>query len=723
MAKDKKGESSDLRSKLKNQIMEFFAIEQSKAYNYKQVSKRLEIADETGRKHVMSVINELLGQGQLKEVAAGKYRIHPKVAEKLTKKPVDVIGVIQITSTGRGFVANDLFDEDIKINAANINHALNGDTVKVALYAKRVGRQIEGEISEVLSRAKDKYIGTVEVTGNTAFLIANDSNLGADIFIPLSALKGAKNGQKAVVRITEWPINAKSPVGEIIEVLGNPGEHQVEMSSIIMEYELPTVFPKEVENAANKIPLEITKEEIKKRFDFRKVLTFTIDPFDAKDFDDAISFKVLTNGNYEVGVHIADVSHYVKIDDVIDKEAQDRGTSVYLVDRVIPMLPEHLSNGVCSLRPNEEKLCFAAVFELTPEAKIEKEWFGRTVINSNRRFTYEEVQEIIEKKEGEYCDEILILDTLAKKLRTQRKSDGAFNFNKIEVKFDLDDAGKPIGVFFKVQKDAHRLIEDFMLLANRRVAEHVGKPDKGKKVYPTVYRIHDAPDPEKLAEFSKFVHKLGYKVSIGSRKSTVESMNKLLTDIDGKGEQNLIESLAIRSMAKAVYSTKNLGHYGLAFDFYVHFTSPIRRYPDLMVHRLLENFLNTEKPYLKEEALELVAKHSSKMETRAAEAERASVKYKQVEFLADKIGKTFEGYISGVTKWGLFIEIIENKCEGMVRITDIHDDYYVFDEENYQIVGNRYKRKYRLGDKVQIRVKRADLVKKQLDFELIEAEW
>ncbi len=597
----------------------------------------------------------------------------------------------------------------------------------------------EGEIVEILIRAKSEFVGTIEISKNFAFLSSSGPRSGPDVFIPLSKLKGARNGDKAIAKITDWQAGEKNPTGEVIAVLGKAGENNTEMHAILAEYGLPYEFPKEVENDANKIPTEITPEEISNRRDFRSITTFTIDPVDAKDFDDALSIRLVSkNGEpnlWEIGVHIADVSHYLHPKTILDKEAFERATSVYLVDRVVPMLPEILSNNVCSLRPKEEKLCFSAVFEMDEEANIQSEWFGRTVINSDRRFSYEEAQLVLETKEGDFVNELLTLDKIAKKLREIRFKMGSIGFDKVEVKFNLDKDGDPIGVFFKVAKDSNMLIEDFMLLANRKVAEFIGKNgahyQSSKKAYskpaaaqlPFVYRVHDAPDKDRLTAFSDLVGRFGYKLKINSPKEVADSMNKLLKEVVGKREESMVEQLAIRTMAKAIYTTKNIGHYGLAFDYYTHFTSPIRRYPDVMVHRLLQFYLDKkhsqENSKVLTEDLELKCKHSSDMEKRAAEAERASIKYKQVQFMQDHIGDVFEGVISGVSEWGLYVEIVENHCEGMVRMKDLEGDFFVYDEENYCYWGKKTKLKYQLGDKVMVKIKRADLVKKQLDFEMV----
>ncbi|RZK73702.1 MAG: ribonuclease R, partial [Pedobacter sp.] len=598
-------------------------------------------------------------------------------------------------------------------------NALNGDKVKVYIFAKKSGKKNEGEVVEIIHRAKTDFIGVIKISDRFAFVNVDDRKMLHDIFVPLSDLNGAKNGQKVQVSITDWPEEAKNPIGKVITILGEQGENNTEMNAILAQYGFPLEFPKEVEKEADAIPEEISEKDMDGRKDFRDTVTFTIDPADAKDFDDAISFKKLPNGNYEVGVHIADVSHYVTPNSNLDKEAYSRATSVYLVDRVIPMLPERLSNGVCSLRPDEDKLCFAAVFELDEQANIVTEWFGRTAIHSDRRFSYEEAQEVIENKAGDYSEEILKLNELAYILRDRKFKNGAISFESTEVKFKLDDTGKPLGVYVKERKDAHKLIEDFMLLANRRVAEFIAKKGKGKKKYTFVYRSHDSPNLENLGNFALFAARFGYKINMKSDKEIANSLNFLMEDVEGKKEQNVLTQLAIRSMAKAIYTTKKTSHYGLAFDYYTHFTSPIRRYPDVMVHRLLAAYLNNDKS-ADEEAYEIAASHSSAMEKRAADAERASIKYKQAEYLEENVGNIFMGIISGVTEWGMYVEIIENKCEGMIRLRDIADDFYVLDEKNYCIVGQRKNKKYQLGDEVKVKVKKVDLAKRQIDFTLIQ---
>ena len=592
--------------------------------------------------------------------------------------------------------------------------------MEVQLFAKRKGAEPEGEVVEILESKERTFVGKLQVAKGFAFLITENKTLANDIFIPKDKLKGGKNGDKAIVRIVEWPDEAKNPLGEVIDILGIAGQNTAEMHAILAEFGLPYKYPSSVEKAADKIPEAISPEEIENREDFRGITTFTIDPKDAKDFDDALSARRLDNGNWEVGVHIADVTHYVKTDGVIDKEAQSRATSVYLVDRTIPMLPERLCNQICSLRPDEEKLCFSAVFELNSDAVVQNSRICRTIIKSDRRFTYEEAQEVIETGEGDYKEEILALNDLAKKLRERRFKSGAINFDRYEVKFEIDEQGKPVRVYFKVSKDANKLIEEFMLLANRTVAEFVGRPPKGKTKKTFVYRIHELPDPDKMENFASFIRRFGYKLKTDGTKTDVsKGINSLLDNVQGKPEENLIETVAIRAMQKARYSTENIGHYGLAFEYYTHFTSPIRRYPDMMVHRLLERYLAGGRSVIQKKYEDL-CDHCSSMEQVAANAERASIKYKQVEFMQDKLGMAFDGVISGVTEWGLYVELNENKCEGLVPIRDLDDDYYEFDEKNYCLLGRRKKRQYRLGDPITIKVAQANLERKQLDFQLAE---
>ncbi|RYY35285.1 MAG: ribonuclease R [Sphingobacteriaceae bacterium] len=693
-------------------VLDVFEQNGNTPLNYKQVSAKLNVHDPESRDIILEILKEEVKKETIKQVSPGKFQ--------LLELKTFIEGRVDMTADGSAFIVTDDESEtDIFVAPRKLRTALNGDRVKVYVYAKSKGRNKEGEVIEILQRRKMEFSGLVKLSDKYAFFMPDDRKMLHDIFIPLSELNGAKNGIKAVAEITDWPAGAKNPVGRIKHILGKQGENDTEMNAILAEYGFPLSFPAEVEHEANEISEEISEAEIAKRRDFREVLTITIDPYDAKDFDDAISFKKLENGNYEVGVHIADVAHYIEPDSALDKEAFERGTSVYLVDRVIPMLPERLSNGLCSLRPHEDKLCFAAVFELDENANIKSEWFGKTIIHSNRRFTYEEVQEIIEAKEGEYSEEILKLNELAYVLRDRKFKAGAISFETTEVKFKLDENSKPIGVYVKERKDAHKLIEDFMLLANRKVAEFVSKKGKGKHKYTFVYRVHDAPKPETLASFAQFASRFGYKINTKSDKEVARSLNHLMESVEGKKEQNVLTHLAIRSMAKAIYTTKGTSHYGLAFDHYTHFTSPIRRYPDVMVHRLLFHYLN-EGQSANAEHYEKLCQHSSAMEKKAADAERASVKYKQAEYLTNQVGNTFAGIISGVTEWGMYVEIIENKCEGMIRLRDISDDFYTLDEKNYAIIGQRKKKVYQLGDEVKVRVKNVDLTKKQIDFTLVQ---
>jgi len=693
-------------------VLDVFEQNGNTPLNYKQVSAKLNVRDPESREIIFEILKDEAFSGVLKELSPGKFQ--------LLELKTFIEGKVDLTNDGSAFiVTDDEFESDIFVAPRKLRNALNGDRVKVYVYAKSKGKHKEGEVIEIIQRAKTEFTGIVKLSERFAFFVPDDRKMMHDIFIPMNQLNGAKNGIKAVAEITDWPSDAKNPIGRIKHILGAQGENDTEMNAILAEYGFPLSFPAEVEHEAEEIPEVITEQEIAKRRDFRDILTFTIDPFDAKDFDDAISFKRLDNGNYEVGVHIADVSHYIIPDSALDKEALDRATSVYLVDRVIPMLPERLSNGLCSLRPKEDKLCFSAVFEMNEEAHIITEWYGKTIIHSDRRFTYEEVQEIIEAKAGDHVDEILKLNELAYILRARKFKNGAISFETTEVKFMLDASGKPTGVYVKERKDAHKLIEDFMLLANRKVAEYVSKLGKGKHKYTFVYRAHDSPKPESLANFAKFAERFGYKINTKSDKETAKSLNFLMEDVEGKKEQNVLTQLAIRSMAKAIYTTKTSSHYGLAFDHYTHFTSPIRRYPDVMVHRLLFHYLNGGQSANAEHYEEL-CKHSSQMEKKAADAERASVKYKQAEYLRDQVGNLFSGVISGVTEWGMYVEIIENKCEGMIRLRDISDDFYTLDEKNYAIIGQRKKKVYQLGDEVTIRVKNVDLTKKQIDFSLVQ---
>lgn len=690
----------------KEQVLAVISKNPQQGFNYKQISKRLEISDQSGRLMISGILKELAEGGVIEEIHQGKYRAKVRRAY--------ITGTVDMTRMGYGFIKSEESEEDVFVSSKNLRTALHGDKVRVLLSSRRKGSRPEGEVVEIIERWRNTFVGTVEVMPNFAFLIPDNKNMPFDLFIPEGKLNGAKQGQKAVAKVTDWNSGSKNPVAEIVEVLGEPGLHETEMHAILAEFELPYRFTEEVEKDADSIKSGITEDEIKTRRDFRQVFTLTIDPADAKDFDDALSLRKLDNGNWEVGVHIADVTYYVRPGSLTEEEARQRATSVYLVDRVVPMLPERLSNNMCSLNPSEDKLTYSAVFELNERSEVIKDWYGRTIINSDRRFSYEEAQEIIDTGEGEFKDEILVLHRLAQNLRTKRYSGGAFSFEKVEVRFDLDEQGKPLGIKFRQMGTANQLIEEFMILANLKVAELVGKTMKGKTF---VYRIHDKPDPGKISDFSHFITRFGYKLINDDATSLPRSMNNLLSSIAGRKEQNIIETLALRAMAKAVYSTDNIGHYGLALKHYTHFTSPIRRYPDMMVHRLLTSYLNNENPGEKGK-YEKLCEHSSKMERLATEAERASIKYKQVEFMSDKAGMEFEGIISGVTEWGLYVEIIENQCEGMINVRELDDDYYEYDEDNYCLKGRSNGKVYTLGDKITIEVVKADLQKKQIDYRL-----
>ncbi|MGG5485896.1 ribonuclease R [Corallibacter sp.] len=725
MARKKKRKPSHNKiSNLTNTILSILKKEKNKTFNYKQIAAKLGVNDASSRNQIIKKLQQLKAKQEIEEVDRGKFKAIV-TAEYHT-------GILDLNAKGSGYVICDDFDEDVYIASNNINKALDGDEVEFYVYKRRKRGKFEGEITEIIKRAKSEYVGVIQLHSNYAFVVPDSNKMYKDIFVPINKTFKAEDGDKVLVSLEDWPEKADSPYGKVIKVLGKPGDHNTEIHAILAEYGLPYEFPYEVENYANNIDTSITKEEIAKRRDMRDVLTFTIDPKDAKDFDDALSFQVLDDGLYEVGIHIADVSHYVKPDTVLDDEAYERATSVYLVDRVVPMLPEILSNNACSLRPHEEKYTFSAVFKINDKAEVKDQWFGRTVTYSDARFAYEEAQAIIESKTNEIpaevsltgkayktdqkiADATLKLDELAKKMRSKRMRSGAISFDKVEVKFNLDETNNPVGVFFKTSKDANKLIEEFMLLANKKVAEFIGK-QKPEKTF--IYRVHDEPDDSKLAALQNIVGRFGYKLNFKDRKSTTASLNNLLKDVAGKKEQNLVDTLAIRSMSKAEYTTHNIGHYGLAFDYYSHFTSPIRRYPDVMAHRLLQHYLDGGKS-ANEAIYEDKCKHSSNMEYLATKAERDSIKYMQIKFMQDHKDEEFVGVISGVTDWGIYVEIIDNKCEGMVRIRDIKDDYYEFDESQYAIVGRETKNMYQLGDEVIVKVKETDLVKKHLDFTLI----
>ena len=737
MSKNKKiyKKKSKIIKDLTRNIFKILNEDANQSYNYKQIAAKIGISDTDGKTQILKKLAELTATKKIKEIDRGKYQINEDRKYH--------IGTLDLTSNGNGYFICEDFDDDIFIPSINLNKGLHQDTVKVYTYNKRGSKKLEADVVEVIERAKTEFVGVLQRNKNFGFVVPDNNKMYADIFISQNKLNGAEDGDKVVASLTDWPDNSKNPFGKITQVLGKPGEHNTEIHSILLEYGLPYEFSKEIEDEAEDLPIEITKEEIAKRRDMRADLTFTIDPKDAKDFDDALSFKKLENGHYEIGIHIADVSHYLQPKTALDDEAYDRATSVYLVDRVVPMLPEMLSNGVCSLRPNEEKLTFSAVFEINEKAQLINQWFGRTVTYSDQRFAYEEAQAIIENCQltdsiapfmmpedisiidtsyevsADIIEATLILDKLAKILRDKRMKSGAISFDRVEVKFNLDEEFNPTGVYFKEAKDANKLIEEFMLLANRKVAEFIGM-DKGRPSNKTfVYRVHDEPNVDKLMALQGIVHKFGYALNIETKESTSQSLNALLKAVHGKAESNMVETLAIRTMSKAVYTTQNIGHYGLAFDYYSHFTSPIRRYPDVMTHRLLQYYLDggkSPKPDLYEEK----CKHSSQMEETAAKAERSSIKYMQIKYMQDHQDKEFLGVISGVTEWGIYVEISENKCEGMVRIRDIKSDYYIFDEKQYAIVGQSTKNMLQLGDEVTVKVKNTDLERKHLDFYLIE---
>ena len=706
-SKSKKKKNKDQVGKLRTAILSILENQQGKALSLSQIIRKSGVKKKEDLKKLGQFLDDLVNNEKIKQLSNGSYVLSERQASE------EITGVVDHVNSRFAYV-NIGGDQDVYVKTQDLGTAVDDDTVKVVIFPTRHGEHPEGKVIEVVKRNRNRFVGKIEVSKNFAFVVADSRKIHQDFFIYLENLKGAQTGDKVIVEVTSWAETDRKPEAKVVEVLGKAGENEAEIHSIMAEFDLPFRFPENVEEESQKIEEGITKEEIKKRRDFRETITFTIDPEDAKDFDDAISFRKLENGHYEIGVHIADVTHYVKANTALEREAYDRATSVYLVDRTIPMLPEKLSNGLCSLRPNEDKLTFAAVFEMDERGKIYDEWFGRTIIHSDKRFSYEEAQQVIETGLGPFVEELIFLNDLAKKLRKERFAKGAVNFETTEVKFKLDEKGKPLAVIPKIRKDAHKLIEEFMLLANKQVATFVYNYKKGKEKNTFVYRIHDFPDPDKVKDFALFAKQFGHRMNV-EEASISSSLNKLMEEIEGKPEQNVLEQLAIRTMAKAKYSTEPKGHFGLAFGHYSHFTSPIRRYPDMMVHRLLQQFLDDGKAASKTEYEEKCI-HSSEREKRAADAERASIKYKQVEFMTYAENKNYEGLISGVTEWGIYVEIIETKCEGMIRMSDMTDDFYEYDEKRYRIIGRKNKKVYTLGDKIKVRVKKTDIDRRLIDL-------